>query len=98
MDRRPSRGAAWWALIFASIAVPWGCSAQSEPLSVEPSADAGADASVAPAWTLELEADVAPGDEETVCRYFVVPQAGLSVARFAHSLSDRTHHLLLFPT
>ncbi len=96
MAARLSRRVAWQAPLVIALLVPWGCSGE-ESVAQAPAPDGGVDAGVEPAWSLELEADVGPGDEETVCRYFVVPDGGLAVARFQHTLSDRTHHLLLFP-
>ncbi|MBX3182600.1 MAG: hypothetical protein KIT72_19605 [Polyangiaceae bacterium] len=60
-----------------------------------PEAEAGA---LAPAWELSFESAVGAGEEDTLCQYFVVPPGGLWVQRFEHTLSDRSHHLLLLPT
>ena len=47
---------------------------------------------------LTIEAPVTAGREEYVCRYFVVPDGGFRVARFAQQLDPRSHHLLVFRT
>ena len=98
MALRLSRKVARQAPLLFALLVPCGCGSDEQVAREAPAPDGGVDAGAAPAWSLELEADVSAGDEQTVCRYFVVPDAGLAVARFQHTLSDRTHHLLLFPT
>lgn len=98
MAWRLSPKVAWQAPLLLALLLPWGCSSDEALPQQDPAPDAGVDAGPAPAWSLELEANVAAGDEATVCRYFVVPEEGLRVARFAHTLSEHTHHLLLFPT
>lgn len=87
---RVARLIAHGAALAALLVNPWGCSA--------PEVEEDAGAAQPPSWVLELQAEVDAGEEETVCRYFVVPEGGLKVQRFEHQLSDRSHHILLFPT
>jgi len=47
---------------------------------------------------VELRWRLAPASEEYVCRYFVVPDAGLDVVRAGYELGPRSHHLLLWST
>jgi hypothetical protein len=41
---------------------------------------------------------IAPGEEHFGCRYLVLPDSELDVARFQHHYTGGSHHMLLYPT
>jgi len=41
---------------------------------------------------------VEPGEEQLTCRYVVLPDAPIAIARFEHRYSPGSHHLLVYPT
>jgi hypothetical protein len=47
---------------------------------------------------VELRWQLAPANEEYVCRYFVVPDGGLDVVRAGYELGPGSHHMLVWST
>jgi len=47
---------------------------------------------------LHASATIAAGHEEIACRYVVLPDQALEIARFAHHYTPGSHHMLLYPT
>ncbi len=41
---------------------------------------------------------IQPGEEQHACRYLVLPDRALEVARFEHHYTAGSHHMLLYPT
>jgi len=41
---------------------------------------------------------VGPGEEQLACRYLVLPDAALEIARFQHHYTPGSHHMLVYPT
>ncbi len=41
---------------------------------------------------------VGPGEEQLACRYLVLPDKALEIARFQHHYTAGSHHMLVFPT
>jgi hypothetical protein len=41
---------------------------------------------------------VGPGEEQLACRYLVLPDAPLEIARFQHHYTPGSHHMLVYPT
>ncbi len=41
---------------------------------------------------------VEPGEEQLACRYVVLPDTALEIARFEHHYTAGSHHMLLYPT
>jgi hypothetical protein len=41
---------------------------------------------------------IEPGEEQLACRYLVLPDGALDVARFQHHYTPGSHHMLLYPT
>jgi hypothetical protein len=76
--------------IFAALAgsLLSGCSANAPEISGAPPAP----------LRLAIDAAVPPGNEEYVCRYFVVSENGFDVSGFEQRLDPGSHHLLLWQT
>jgi hypothetical protein len=56
------------------------------------------DTASGPAMTMTMEVTLESGQEDTFCRYFVVPEGGIDIGSFEHAFTDVSHHLLLYPT
>ena len=41
---------------------------------------------------------IEPGEEQLACRYLVLPDTALDIARFEHHYTPGSHHMLLYPT
>jgi hypothetical protein len=91
---------------FALLLVAFGaCGGDDDPAPADAAGgpDAGSPGTLAPppageGLQLDMQANVAAGDEVTYCQYYVLPAEVIDIARFEHAYTTGSHHMLLFPT
>lgn len=95
----------WWTLSAVALGAvtALGCGSSDSSngdVLPEPSAQ-GAPLAPPPAGLgqqLRLSHSVGPGEERSVCQYFVLPEKAVDIERIEHSLSVGSHHILLMET